>query len=179
MRADLLDNHQPFINRRRQLKLIKVWILAAMIFLPCTAFALTDDEQVEASTAVDEGNVSVIKKLIDSGSLHVNEPVFAWSWLQIAANKNQLGVVKLLVENGANLNYKHPLTKMTALSLAAVDGWTDVVKYLLSKGADPNIKLRGDVSVVRVVRDDGNADMVALLMQNGAKDDGCKEEKCF
>jgi ankyrin repeat protein len=149
-----------------------------MLLLPCAAFALTDDEQVEFATAVEEGNTAVVKKLLDGG-VNINEPVFAWTWLQIAANKNQLDVVKLLVERGADLNYKHPLTKMTALSLAAVDGHTEIVKYLLSKGADPNVKLRGNVSVVRVVRDDGNTAMANLLLQNGAKDDGCKEEKCF
>ena len=161
------------------MKLIKVWILAALFLLPCTAFALTDDEQVEMSAAVEEGNVSFVKKLIDSGSLHINEPAFAWSWLQIAANKNQLKVVKLLIENGADVNYKHPVTKMTALALAAANGYTGVAEYLLSKGADPNIKLRANVSVVRVARDEGHPDMVALLLKNGARDDGCKEEKCF
>jgi ankyrin repeat protein len=99
--------------------------------------------------------------------------------LQIAANKNQLEVVKLLVEKGADLNYKHPITKMTALALAALDGHKDVVAYLLSKGADPNIKLRGNVSIVRAVRDEGNTAMVDLLVKGGAKDDGCKDEKCF
>ena len=148
-----------------------------MLLLPSAAFALTDDEQVELSTAVEEGNTAVVGKLLNKDNINV--PVFAWTWLQIAANKNQLDIVKLMVERGADLNYKHPITKMTALSLAAVDGHTEIVKYLLSKGADPNIKLRGNVSVVRVVRDDGNAAMANLLLQNGALDDGCKEEKCF
>jgi len=160
------------------LKFIKAWILAAMLVLPCASYAMTDDQQVAFSSAVEEGDVATVKKLLDEG-VDINEKVFAWSWLQVAANKNQLPIVKLLVERGAELNYRHPITKMTALSLAAVDGHTDIVKYLLSKGADPNIKLRGNVSVVRVVRDDGNQAMVDLLMQNGAKDDGCKEEKCF
>lgn len=159
------------------MKIIKAWMLAAMLLLPCAAFALTDDEQVELSTAVEEGNTAVVAKLLNKDN--INEPVFAWTWLQIAANKNQLNVVKLMVERGADLNYKHPITKMTALSLAAVDGHTEIVKYLLSKGADPNIKLRGNVSVVRVLRDDGNTAMANLLLQNGALDDGCKEEKCF
>lgn len=160
------------------MKFLKAWILVAMLALPFASYAMTDDQQVAFSSAVEEGDVGAVKKLLDEG-IDINEKVFAWSWLQVAANKNQLPIVKLLVERGADLNYKHPITKMTALSLAAVDGYTDIVKYLLSKGADPNIKLRGNVSVVRVVRDDGNQAMVDLLMQNGAKDDGCKEEKCF
>ncbi len=160
------------------MKIIKAWILAALLLLPYTAYSMTDEQQVAFAEAVENGDTATVKKLLDDG-VGVNEPVFAWTWLQVAANKNQLEVVKLLIDRGADINYKHPITKMTALSLAAVDGHTDVVKYLLSKGADPNIKLRGNVSVVRVVRDEGNTAMVNLLMQNGAKDDGCKEEKCF
>lgn len=160
------------------MKIIKAWILAVMLLLPYASYAMTDDQQVAFSEAIDNGDVKTVTKLLDEG-VNLNEKVFAWTWLQVAANKNQLPIVKVLVERGADINYKHPITKMTALSLAAVDGYTDIVKYLLSKGADPNIKLRGNVSVVRVVRDDGNQAMADLLMQNGAKDDGCKEEKCF
>jgi ankyrin repeat protein len=68
---------------------------------------------------------------------------------------------------------------MSAAQMAAYDGYTDLVKYLSSKGADLNLKLKGDVSIVRVVRDTGNTKMVDLLLSLGAKDDGCKEEKCF
>lgn len=160
------------------MKFLKAWILAAVLALPYASYAMTDDQQVALSEAIEQGDAKTVAKVLDEG-VDINEKVFAWSWLQVASNKNQLPIVKMLVERGAELNYKHPITKMTALSLAAVDGHTDIVKYLLSKGADPNIKLRGNVSVVRVVRDEGNPEMVELLMQNGAKDDGCKEEKCF
>jgi len=160
------------------MKLVKALILSLALASPLTALALGSDEQVEFTEALGNGNVAVVKKYLDNG-VGINDQYFAWSALQIAANKNQLEVVKLLVEKGADLNYKHPITKMTALALAAVDGYTDVVSYLLSKGADPNVKLRGNVSIVRVVRDDGNTAMVDLLLKNGAKDDGCKEGKCF
>lgn len=160
------------------MKFLKAWILAAVLLLPCASYAMTDDQQVAFSEAIEQGDVKTVQQLLNEG-VDINEKVFAWTWLQVAANKNQLPIVKLLVERGAELNYKHPITKMTALSLAAVDGYTEIVNYLLSKGADPNIKMRGNVSVVRVVRDNGNQAMVDLLMQNGAKDDGCKEEKCF
>jgi len=160
------------------MKLVKALILSLALASPLTALALGGDEQVEYTEALGNGNVAVVKKYLDSG-VNVNDQYFAWSALQIAANKNQLAVVKLLVEKGADLNYKHPITKMTALALAAVDGHKDVVAYLLSKGADPNIKLRGNVSIVRAVRDEGNTAMVDLLVKGGAHDDGCKDEKCF
>jgi ankyrin repeat protein len=160
------------------MKLIKAILLTVALSVSMSAFAMTDDEHVEYTQALRDGNVKLVKKFLDNG-VEVNHQFFAWEALQIAANNNRLEVVKVLVEKGADLDYQHPLTKMTALDLAAFDGYTDVVTYLLSKGANPNLKLRGDVSIVRAVRDTGNTKMVELLMAGGAKDDGCKEEKCL
>jgi ankyrin repeat protein len=159
-------------------KLIKAIILAATMLLPVAAFAITDEERMELAGAMEKGDAAYVKQLLDSG-MDPNEKAYAWSYLQVAANKNQLAIVKLMVERGADVNYKHPITKMTSIALAAYNGNKDMVQYLISKGGDPNIKLRGDVSIVRMARDMGKADMAEFLMQNGAKDDGCKEEKCF
>lgn len=160
-------------------RLMKAIFVAAALMLSSTAFALTDDEQVELAWAMDNGDVAVVQKLIKSGALDVNQPAFGWSWLHVAATKNQLAIAKLLVENGADLSVRHPMTKATPLAQAALSGSTEVVKYLLSKGADPNIKLRANVSVLRAVREQGTPEIATILEQNGAKDDGCQEEKCF
>lgn len=161
------------------MRMIKAMMLAAAMLLSSTAYALTDDEQVALSNAMDTGDVALVKKLIKSGSLDVNQPAMGWTWLHIAATKNQLEIAKVLVENGAELNVRHPMTKATPLAQAAMTGSTEVVKYLLSKGADPNIKLRANVSLLRAVRDEGMTEMAALLEQNGAVDDGCQDDKCF
>jgi ankyrin repeat protein len=153
-------------------------LFAVSLMLPVAAFAITDDERMELASAMEKGDAAYVKKLLDNG-MDPNDKAYAWSYLQVAANKNQMAIVKLMVERGADVNYKHPITKMTPVALAAYNGNKDMVQYLISKGADPNIKLRGDVSLVRMARDMGNADMASYLMQNGAKDDGCKEEKCF
>jgi uncharacterized protein len=159
-------------------RLIKVIFLAIAVMVSSAVYAITDEEQVELSTAIEQGDVANVKKFLDNG-LSPNDTAFAWSWLQVAANKNQIEIVKLMVERGANVNYKHPITKMTAVAFAAYNGNKEMVTYLISKGADPNIKLRGNVSLVRMSRDMGNLDMADFLMKNGALDDGCKEEKCF
>ena len=160
------------------MKLVKALILGLALAAPLSAVALESEQQVEYTEALGSGNIKVVKKYLDNG-VGVNEQFFAWSALHIAANKGQLEVVKLLVDRGADLNYRHPITKMTPLGMAAVDGYTDIVDYLLSKGADPNVKLRGNVSLLRVVRDSGNDQMVQLLESKGAKDDGCHDDKCF
>ncbi len=163
------------------MNLIKAILLAALLAVSTTTFAITDDESVAYATALQEGDVAFIKKTLDSGGVSVDErrAFFGWSALQIAANRGQLAAVKVLVEHKANLNFQHEMTKNTALHLAALNGFTDVVQYLADAGADVNLKMRGDVALLRVVRDMGNTKMIDLLVKLGAKDDGCQEEKCF
>lgn len=160
------------------MNIVKTLIMAAALCMSFSAFALTDDEQVEFTDAVNNGKVKIVKKYLDQG-VNVNEKYFAWSPLQMAAIKGQLEVVKMLVEKGADLEYKHPATKMTPLHMAASEGYEDIVKYLLSKGANPNAKLRANVSLLRLVKDQGNTKMAEILQAAGAVDDGCHEEKCF
>ncbi len=158
---------------------IKAWILVAALTLPSMAWALTDDEQVEFSSAVVEGNVAVVKKYLDSGAVKPNDTFFAWSPLLSAATKHQTEVVKLLAERGADVNFKHPITKMTAVAYATYDNDLKLLELLLEKGADPNIKMKGGVSVLRMANDMGNTKAADLLKKYGGKNDGCQEEKCF
>jgi len=158
---------------------IKAWMLVVALVLPSAAWAYTDDEQMEFSTAVSDGNVAVVKKYLDAGEFKPNMIIFGWTPFLSAAVKNQLAVVKLMVERGADLNYKHPLTKMTAVGYASYDGNVELLEYLLQKGADPNIKAKGGVSMLRLAKDAGQEKSVVILLKYGAKDDGCKEEKCF
>ena len=163
------------------MKLIKAMMLAALMALSTTAFAITDDESVEYATALQEGNIALVKKFLDTGVVGVDEKraFFGWTALQIAANRGQLAAVKVLVEHKANLNMQHEISKNTALLLAEINGYKDVVKYLIDAGADVNLKMRGDVALLRVIRDMGNTEMVDILVKAGGKDDGCREEKCF
>ena len=161
------------------MKLIKALIMAVAFILPIAAHAeINGDDQVAYTQALRDGDVKTVQKYLDAG-LSPNEQFFTWTAIQIAANKGQLAVVKLLVEKGADINYEHPVTKMTSFQLAAYENYPEVVKYLASKGADINAKMRGGISIIRAIRDEGNTKMVDFLISLGVKDDGCKEEKCF
>ena len=163
------------------MKLVKV-LLAVLVlgfsFNALAAKSLTDDESVEFTEALGKGNLKVVKKYVDAG-VDVNATYFAWAPIQMAATKGQFETVKYLTEKGADVNYVHPLTKMTAFHLAAYDGHEKIVKYLAEHGADINKKMRADVDIIRIVRDTGNTKMVDLLLSLGVKNDGCQDEKCL
>ncbi len=159
------------------MKMIKAILAILAISFSLNAMALTDDESVEFTGACNDGNLKVVQKYVEHG-LNVNDVYFAWSPLQMATIKGHLDIVKYLVEHGANVNYTHPVSKMNAFHLAAFDNFPDIVKYLATKGADINQHMKGDVSLIRVIRDEGNTKMVDLLLSMGVKDDGC-EDKCF
>lgn len=157
-------------------------LLAALVlglsFNASAAKTLTDDESVEFTEAIGKGDMKVIKKYVEAG-VDVNVGYFAWPPLLMAAAKGQLQAVKYFAEHGANLDYQHPLTRWTAFHHAAYDGHQEMVKYLAAKGADINKKMRGDVDIIRVVRDKGDTKMVELLESLGVKNDGCMDEKCL
>lgn len=161
------------------MRTLKAIFLAAALLLSNAAFAYTDDEQVEFTGAVADGDIATVKKYLDSGTMKVDEKYFGWIPVLAAAAKGRFEMVKFLVERGANVNYQHPITKFTPVAHAAIDGNNAMVKYLIDHKADPNIKTRADVSLIRLARGENHPDTVELLLANGAKDDGCLEEKCF
>jgi ankyrin repeat protein len=160
------------------MKMVKALMMVIALSIPFAASAMEGEQQVKYTEALRDGNVKLVKKMLDSG-VDVNEKFFAWSAIQIASNKGQLAVVKLLVQKGADVNYQHPMTKMTAFHLAAYENFPELVNFLAANGADLNLKLRGDVSIVRAVRDAGNPKMAERLISLGVSEDGCKDEKCF
>lgn len=161
------------------MNMIKGLLALVALCFSLNSFALTDEEYLEFTEALGNGNTNVVKKYVDADPKLVNEKFFAWQPLQMAATKGRFETVKYLVEKGADLNYAHPASKMTAFHLAAFDGYEDIVKYLAAKGADVNIKMKGDVSLIRVMKDEGPRaeKMVQLLTSLGVSEEGC-EGKC-
>lgn len=160
------------------MKFLKALFAVAALFFSLNGFALEDDQYMEFTGALSDGNLKVVKKYIEADPKLVNEQFFAWKPLQMAATKGRLDVVKYLIEKGADKDYAHPASKMTAFHLAAFDNHVEVVKYLAAQGVDINKKMKGGISLIRVIRDEGNTGMVDLLTSLGVKDDGCQEE-CF
>ena len=71
-----------------------------MISLSFNAFALNDDEELEFTGAVNEGNIKVVKRYVETMNVNLEDSYFAWTPVLMAAAKNQMEVLKYLVEKG-------------------------------------------------------------------------------
>lgn len=162
------------------MKFLNTLLAAFVLSFSMNAMAVvSDDDAIEFVEAITSGNLQVVKKYVEADAANANYKSFAWSPIQMAANKNQLETVKYLVSKGGDLNYIHPLSHNTAFHLAVFNGYPDMVKLLAASGADINIKLKADVSILRAVKDVNDKPMIELLTSLGVKEDGCLDERCF
>lgn len=157
---------------------IKTALLAMALCLSFNASAMTDDDEAIWREALIQGQLQTVQKFVKADPKVVNEKIFGWSPLQMAANTNQLKVVEFLISKGADLNYIQPNAQHTAFHLAAFNRLTDMTTLLAKSGADINIKLKNDLSLIQFFRDEGDQKMMDHLMSLGVKDDGCKGEYC-
>lgn len=158
------------------------WIRTALLMLALSvsfnAFALNDDDEMVFKDALIGGDIKAIEKFVKADPKIVNEKFFGWAPLQMAANANQVAMVKYLVSKGAELDYIQPNAHHTAFMLAAFGGYTEMMTTLAKAGANVNEKLKGEVSLIRYFRDENVPEMVNFLTKLGVKDDGC-QDKCF
>ena len=143
------------------------------------ALALNDDQELEFTGAVNEGDLKTVKRYVETTDVKLEDSYFAWTPFLMAAAKNQLKVMEYLVEKGAKITYIHPITRFNALHHAAFNGSKPMVDYLVKMGIDKTQKLKGDVAIIRALREDGKEKMAEYLLSIGFKDDGCQEKRCF
>ena len=67
---------------------------------------------------------------------------------------------------------------MSGFHHAAFNGSKEMVQFIADKGGDINKKLKGDVSIIRALKEDGKTDMADFLLKLGVSEEGC-EGKCF
>lgn len=78
--------------------------------------------------AVVKGDLETVKKLIELGS-DVNEKSEGMTPLMYAARYNRLGIIKILVENGAKMGVKST-RGFTAMKYAKISNATEAVALL-------------------------------------------------
>ena len=87
--------------------------------------------------------------------------------LMRAAQKGDLALAKLLVENGADVN-EAVAGDGSPLIVAAKEGHLQLVTYLVQKGADVNGAVPGDGNPLIAAAANGHASVMAFLVEKGA-----------
>ncbi|KAI9893551.1 MAG: hypothetical protein M1814_006347 [Vezdaea aestivalis] len=117
--------------------------------------------------ASEYGLVSSIKKLLGSGEMPNLEGGRFCFPLIAASIKNHKEIVKLLLENGADIHAKGNYGE-TALHEAASRGHEAIIKLLLENGADIHAKSDYGETALHKATSRGHEAIIKLLLENGA-----------
>ncbi|XP_062620952.1 protein fem-1 homolog B-like [Saccostrea cucullata] len=90
--------------------------------------------------------------------------------LWCAAGAGHLGIVKLLLEHGADVNHATK-TNSTPLRAACFDGRLDVVQCLVENGADISIPNKYNNTCLMITSYKGHSEVVRYLLEKGANPD--------
>lgn len=130
------------------------------------------DQNANLIKAVQAENIAAIKDALakqadintttaTSGNWQANTP------LHIAACKNNVEIVKFLLDNGANIDVVKADGRQTPFQEAVACDAYDVVKLLYNRGADVELK-KGDNTPLHSAAMSDRPEMVDLLLQLGA-----------
>ena len=91
--------------------------------------------------------------------------------LVLSVIRDETEIVKLLIDNGADVNVRDDKTGWTVLMWATQRGHTDIAKQLIDNGADVNANYNGQTALgLASTKSWGREDIMKLLIDNGAKD---------
>jgi beta-lactamase regulating signal transducer with metallopeptidase domain len=117
--------------------------------------------------AIDNGDVAIVRELLDHGA-NVNAAVDGdGSPLIVAAREGHLDLVRLLLDRGADPNLGVP-GDGAALIMAAREGHLAIVQVLLDRGADIELVVPGDENALIQASGEGHLGVVKLLVSRGA-----------
>ncbi len=129
----------------------------------------SDDEQPSLHTASGNGQLDIVRSLLDRGS-DVNETNSRrMTALHVASIKGngKLEVAKLLIERGAYVNSRSKSGR-TPLINASESGNLEVTRLLLDHGADVNAQTRSRRTALHMASSVGHLHISRLLVERGA-----------
>ncbi|XP_077019760.1 ankyrin repeat, SAM and basic leucine zipper domain-containing protein 1 isoform X2 [Tamandua tetradactyla] len=132
----------------------------------------TEDKNETFKKALTMGDISLVKKLLDSGISVDSSFRYGWTPLMYAASVANVELVRVLLDRGANASFKKD--KQTILITACSARGTEeqilkCVELLLSRNADPNVACRRLMTPIMYAARDGHPQVVAVLVAHGAE----------
>jgi len=122
-----------------------------------------EDGQPPLHVAIQEGQMEIVKLLLDAGASVESVGYHGWHPLHIAASLGNLELVDLLLERGADIRARSS-TRQTALHKAASSGSIAVVRRLIEAGADSVAVNDRGMGPLHVAAHQNDIHMVKLLV---------------
>jgi len=133
--------------------------------------ARTPEDALNLYEAATVGNARRLKTILGQSRVRVNEAnqEEGFDPLGLAAFFGHAEAVKVLLENGADVNARPPSRFQNTAVDAAVSGdHTEVVRMLLEAGADPNVRSEANYTTLHKAAVHGNLEIVRMLVDHGA-----------
>lgn len=122
----------------------------------------------EIIDAADNGNISQVQDLLNSGSNPNDRGEFGTTPLMRAVYKNNINLVNVLLSSGANTDVKD-IGGATAVMIAAREGHAAILQRLVERGANVNIADNEGYTPLMRASMAGNKEAVKTLVNSGAK----------
>jgi ankyrin repeat protein len=136
---------------------------------PALARATDDHGRTPLHHAAAQGRGEVVSILLDAGADIDAREEDGETPLHYAAWRNQLEVGRLLIERDTDLEARNHWGRTPLLIVGRETGNADMARLLIDAGADVNARDRYNASSLDLAAWRGFADLVDLLLDNGAE----------
>ena len=127
----------------------------------------SDDERLSICAASRNGNIDVVRSLLDHGSDIEQKDSDRRTPLALASRDGQLEMAKLLIERGAYVDSREP-EGWTPLHLASRYGHFHIVRLLLDHNAEIDARQRNQRTALDLAAYNGHLETVEILIRCGA-----------
>jgi ankyrin repeat protein len=128
----------------------------------------------EFGKAFKDGNVSKVREFLETYDDAVEVILGGMKVLHLTVERGHVDIVKLLIQNGADVNAVDS-EKCTSLHHVASTGHVTIAKLLIQSGADVNALMNGDYfnseqnfTALHIASKYGHVGVAKVLIQNGA-----------
>ena len=129
----------------------------------------SDEDSTPLADAISKGFYQVAELFLNAGA-DMNEKKGGYPLLCVAAQLNQVTMLKLLLSKGVDIESCNEETGETALFLACQSGHKAAVKFLIKKGANVNAPNKDGDTPLMIATQKGHSKIITILLQEKTLD---------